>query len=160
MTKGGFIENNKAYKNHLFKPKWRLGKTIAIRIPEILETKILEVAKYLDSKSKTEVENTNFIELLEENNKLKVEVYNLQNEKQKLQQEIDNLSKTDEVKNNSNSIVSKVDKYQIAVECFGEYVKNYNLTLEELSTSRKGSKKHQLWLINNWFQSHSRDRKN
>lgn len=157
MSRGGLQPDKNGTLNHLFTPKWRLGKTTAIRIPVVLKDKVMEVAKYLDTKLKIEVENINFVEVLEENNKLKIEIYNLRNENQKLQQELNNLPKVTKSQKVSNSKDNQVNKYQIAVECFGEYVENQNLNMEELSKERKGTKKHQLWMINNWFQSQSRN---
>lgn len=157
MVKGGLTKNNKSHANYLFTPKWRLGKTTAIRIPEVLKDKVMEVARYLDNKLKIEVKNINFVEVLEENNNLKIEVYNLRNENQKLQQQLDNLSEVTKNQNSSNYENNQVNKYQLAVECFREYLESQNQNMEELSKARKGTKKHQLWLINNWFDTHSRN---
>ena len=154
MTRGGLRPNNKSDSNHLFKPKWRLGKTTAIRIPDIFKNSFLEVARYLDLKPKSEIKDINFVEVLEENNKLKIEICNLQNELRKFQQKLEIEEKLNQLDINNQVQNIEQNKYQIAVECFVEFVENQDLNIEELSKARKGSKKHQLWMIYQWLKSH------
>lgn len=153
MAKGGLRRGNKADSNHLFTPKWRLGKTTAIRIPEIFKDSFLEIAKYLDLKPKSEVENINFIEVIKENSNLKDEINNLKNRNQDLQYKFDILFKLIEKQTNINSENFSVDKYQIALECFEEFVEKQGLDFDDLSKSRKATKKHQLWMIREWFEN-------
>ena len=54
-------------------------------------------------------------------------------------------------KSNQNKQKNSQNKYQIAVECFGEFVESQKLNMEDLSKSRKGTKKHQLYEINQWL---------
>ena len=49
--------------------------------------------------------------------------------------------------------ISKRSRYQIAVECFDEFIKSKNLNMGDLSKSRKGTKNYQLFEINQWLKS-------
>lgn len=150
MPRGGLRKDSKGTTNHLFRNKWRLGKTTAIRIPEILKDSLMSVARQLD-KSELLLTNSDEIvkritdyEKVESNIEFyRDEVLKLKKENQRLAQQI----------TNQNKQKKSTSRYQIAVECFEEFVENQNLNIEELSKSRKGTKKHQLWMIKNWFES-------
>lgn len=156
MPRGGLRSNTKVESNHLFKPKWNNKKTTAIRIPEIFKDTLLAIARYLD---KPEFLDENISSIQERVINYKTLESNLEfyrTEVFKLQEQNKNLSQTIEKQTNQNKQKNQENKYQIAVECFGEFVESQNLNMKELSKARKGTKKHQLWLINNWFQAQSR----
>lgn len=134
MPRGGHRPNTKVESNHLFKPKWNNKKTTAIRIPEVFKDILLSLARYFDKPENTSIVQSlfNAIQIIENH-------------------------PTKFTNSNSKQTEEQQNKYQIAVECFEEFVENQNLNMEELSKSRKGTKKHQLWLINNWFQAKSRE---
>ena len=150
MSRGGLQKNNKSHLNHLFKNKWRLGKTTAIRIPEVLKDFLMSLAKQLDKSELMLIDNneiikqiTNYKNLESNVNLYRSEVLKLKKENDELILQIQNQNKQNNQKNN----------YQIAVECFEEFVKNQDLNFEDLSKARRGTKKHQLWQIKNWFES-------
>lgn len=153
MNKGGSKQNKASDYNHLFKPKWVLGKTAAIRIPAILKDKLLDVARYLDIKSEKEIENLDIVEQLENNTKLNNQTFKLHNENVRLNQTIDMLRHINGDLINQLEKTSKQSNYQIAIECFDEFLKSRNLNMEDLSKSRKGTKNYQLFEINQWFKS-------
>lgn len=47
------------------KPKWRLGKTVAIRIPLAIKDELMEIAKKLDSGEKDNSKNKEVAEAIE-----------------------------------------------------------------------------------------------
>lgn len=154
MTRGGLRQNNKSDSNHLFKPKWRLGKTTAIRIPEVLKNTLLEIAKHLDKTKLSLDKDANILDDIvncflykERSQKYRNVIVELRTEKRELIHELNQKSK-------QNSHKNQLNKYQIAVECFEEFLKSQNLNVEELSKARKGSKKHQLWIIYQWLKTH------
>lgn len=155
MTRGGFRANNKVESNHFFKPKWRLGKTAAIRIPAILKNRLMEVAKYLDNKSENEIKSLDIIESLKTNSELNKRTFNLHNETVRLNREIDMLIHINEDLRKQLENIAEGKCYQIAEECFTEYVNSQGVNLEDLSKSRKGTKKRQLWDISQWLKSKS-----
>lgn len=157
MNRGGLRKDKDGTTNHLFTPKWRLGKTAAIRVPDILKNKLLKVAKYLDSKSKKEIENTDIVEQLKNNTELNNRTFNLHNETVRLNREIDMLTHINKDLRKQLEKISIQNKYQIAVKCFEEYLKSQNLDLEDLAKSRKGTKKYQLYEIDRWLKSQSID---
>lgn len=153
MTRGGYRPNNKVESNHLFKPKWRLGKTAAIRIPAILKNKFLQLARYLDDESAKKLENLDIVEQIKSNDELNNRTFKLHNETVKLNKEIDMLTHINSELRKQLESISVKSRYQIAAECFEEYINSQNLKMEELSKSRKGSKKHLLFEVNQWLKS-------
>lgn len=151
MPRGGLRRDSQGTINHLFTPKWNNKKTTAIRIPEILKDKFLDLARYLDLKPKEEIIQLDFLGLIEENIKLKQEVNNYKNVSLNLENESQNLSSINDKTSNQNIQKNQQNKYQLAVECFMEFVEIQNLNVEELSKSRKGTKKHQLFEIYQWL---------
>lgn len=151
MTKGGIRPDTKVESNHLFKPKWNNKKTTAIRIPEVFKESFMALAKYLDTSefigddfSKIHEKVINY-KVLENNLKFYQEQTAKLKKKNKLVKE-----KLSEI-NNQDVQTNKQDDYQIAVRCFDEYIKSQNLNIDELSKSRKGTKKYQLYEIHNWL---------
>ena len=151
MPRGGLRKDSKGTTNHLFTPKWSHGKTVAIRIPEILKDPLISLAEYLDGR-------LNLFDLMDSNMLVnKVVRYNeLEAQNRKYSQEIERLKRerseyTNSHKSNQNSQKNQQNKYQMAVECFEEFVESKNLNMEELSKSRKGTKKHQMYEINQWL---------
>lgn len=153
MPKGGIRTDSQGRTDHLYSPKWRLGKTTAIRIPAILKHKLLELAKYLDTKQIKEVESLNVIQTIENNSELNNRTFKLHNEVVKLNRDIDMLTHINEDLREQLAKISKKSRYQIAVECFEEFIKSQNLNMEDLSKSRKGTKKHQLFEIDQWLKN-------
>lgn len=153
MPKGGLKRGKASDSNHLFKPKWSLGKTVAIRIPAILKDKFLDVARYLDIKSEKEIKNLDIVEQLKNNIELNNQTFKLHNETVRLNQKINMLIHINEDLIKQSNKISKQSRYQIAVECFDEFLKSKNLNVEDLSKSRKGTKNHQLFEINQWLKS-------
>ena len=150
----GVIKRSKASdSNHLFKPKWSLGKTAAIRIPAILKDKLLDVARYLDIKSEKEIKSLDIVEQLKNNIELNNQTFKLHNETVRLNQKIDMLVHINEELTEQLEKISKRSRYQIAVECFDEFIKSKNLNMGDLSKSRKGTKNYQLFEINQWLKS-------
>ena len=153
MTKGGYRANNKVECNHLFKPKWRLGKTAAIRIPAILKDKLLDMAKYLDNKPIKKVLSIDIVKEIENNIELNKRTFELHNETVKLNRENNMLTHINEDLRKQLDEISKKSQCQIAIEYFEKYLKSQNLNMEELSKSRKGSKKHLLFEVDQWLKS-------
>ena len=152
MPRGGLRKGNKSESNHLFKPKWNNKKTTAIRIPETFKNTLLFIARYLDNlKESSKIQelilsDIHYLELYKsETKKYEDKFEKLEQDKENFLKQINELTKKNE-RNDKN-------KYQLSVECFQEYLKSQNLNIEELSKSRKGSKKHQLFEINEWFKS-------
>jgi hypothetical protein len=155
MPKGGLRTDKDGTTNHLFKPKWNNKKTTAIRIPEVFKSVLLGIARHLDRTQISTIDDQEIIDDVvncfrykELWSKYKSRIIELRQEKRELIHEVNNLSKPNKQKNQQN-------KYQIAVECFEEFVDNQNLNMEELSKSRKGTKKHQLYEINQWLLKQS-----
>lgn len=157
MPKGGLRTDKQGTTNHLFTPKWELGKTTAIRIPEVLKDKLLALARYLDKKSKQEIEKINVVEELENNNALNQQAFKLHNHAVVLNNKIEMLTHINEELTKQLKAISKLNRYQIASECFKEFIESQQLNMEELSKSRKGTKKHQLAEINQWLIEQSED---
>ena len=159
MTRGGLRKGNKSESNHLFKPKWNNKKTVAIRIPEAFKDTLLFIARYLDtlqnSSSVQEVIKKNIHNL----SLYKKEVETSKNTIVKLQQKIDKLSRQVNIQTKQNKQNNNQNNYKIAVQCFDEFIKSQELNIEELSKSRKGTKKHQLYEINQWFIEQSKTNK-
>ena len=159
MPRGGLRPNTKVESNHLFKPKWNNKKTIAIRIPELFKACLINLARYLDKPENSSLfEDDNYIiSIIEKYNDLEA---NYQSSCQKLEEcKEENLQLKNSQGVNQNPQKSQQDKYQLAVECFEEFVKNQNLDIEKLSKSRKGTKKHQIYEINQWFIEQSKSKK-
>ena len=150
MPRGGLRKDSKGTTNHLFRNKWRLGKTTAIRIPEVLKDFLMSVAKQLDKSELLLTNSDEIVKRITDYEKVESNVEFYRNEVLKLKKENQRLSQQTF---NQNKQKKSINKYQIAVECFEEFVENQNLNIEELSKSRKGTKKHQLWMIKNWFES-------
>ena len=53
--------------------------------------------------------------------------------------------------NPRNIKIDKSNRYQIAVECFEEFIESQKLDLSELSKAKKGTKKRQLSDIHQWL---------
>ena len=156
MSRGGRRSNTKVESNHLFKPKWNNKKTTAIRIPEVFKACLINLARYLDKLENSGLfEDDNYIiSIIEKYNDLEVNYQSSCKELEECRKE--NLQPNNLHKNNQNLQRNQRDKYQIAVECFEEFVKNQSLDMEELSKSRKGTKKHQIYEINQWFIEQSK----
>lgn len=153
MSIGGAKHSKASDSNYLFKPKWTLGETAAIRIPAILKDKLLGVARYLDIKSKKEIENLDIVEQLKNSTKLNNQTFKLHNETVKLNREIDMLTHINADLRKQLEKISKQSRYKIAVECFDEFLKSKNLNVEDLSKSRKNTKNYQLFEINQWLKN-------
>lgn len=146
MPKGGILPKGEDGSiDHLYKSKWRLGKTTAIRIPIILKDFLLSLARQLD-KSGLQLDSSEFVHRFTNYQKLQSDLEFCRQKNLKLEKKNQKLNKQIQLQDKQN-------KYQIAVECFEEFVENQNLNIEELSKSRKGTKKHQLWMIRNWLES-------
>ena len=152
MPRGGLRKDSKGTTNHLFTPKWNNKKTTAIRIPEVFKTCLINLARYLDKPENSRLfEDDNYIVSI-------VKKYDdLQANYQSSCEELEECRKENLQLKNSQK--NQQDKYQIAVECFEEFVKIQNLDMEELSKSRKGTKKHQIYQINQWFIEQSKSKK-
>lgn len=157
MLTGGVKHSKASDSNHLFKPKWTLGKTVAIRIPAILKNNLLDVARYLDIKSEKEIENLDIVEQLKNNIKLNNQTFKLHNETAKLNHEIDVLTHINVDLRKQLEKISKQNRYQIAIECFDEFLKSKNLNVEDLSKSRKNTKNYQLFEVNQWLKNQDID---
>ena len=159
MPRGGYKPNTKVESNHLFKPKWNNKKTTAIRIPEVFKACLINLARYLDKHENSGLfEDDNYIiSIVEKYNDLEVNYQSICKELEEFKEENSRLKDLQRV--NQNSQKNQQNKYQIAIECFEEFVKNQNLDMEELSKSRKGTKKHQLYEINQWFIEQSKSNK-
>ena len=159
MSRGGLRPNTKVESNHLFKPKWNNRKTIAIRIPEVFKACLINLARYLDKPENSGLfEDDNYItSIIEKYNDLEVNYQSSCKELKECRKE--NLQLKDLQKTNQNLQKNQQNKYRIAVECFEEFVKNQSLDMEELSKSKKGTKKHQMYQINQWFIEQSRSKK-
>ena len=66
-------------------------------------------------------------------------------EKEKIQK----INLVEELK--GNITLDKSNRYQIAVECFEEFIESQKLDLSELSKAKKGTKKRQLSDIHQWL---------
>lgn len=150
MSRGGLRTDSKGTTNHLFRNKWRLGKTTAIRIPEVLKDFLMTVAKQLDESELLLTNSSEIIQRITNYKKVESNLEFYRNEVLKLKKENQKLSQQNLNEDKQNN---QDNKYQIAMECFEEFVENRELNFEELSKSRKGTKKYQLWEIRNWFNS-------
>ena len=158
MPRGGLRKDSKGTTNHLFKPKWNNKKTTAIRIPQVFKACLINLARYLDKPENPGLfEDDNYItSIIEKYNDLEA---NYQSSCKKLEEcKKENLRLKNLQKSNQNLQKKQQNKYQIAVECFEEFVKNQNLDMEELSKSRKGTKKYQIHQINQWFIEQSKSK--
>ena len=156
MPRGGLRKDSKGTTNHLFTPKWNNKKTTAIRIPEVFKACLINLARYLDKPENFGLfEDDNYIiSIIEKYNDLEA---NYQSSCKKLKEcKEENLQLKDLQRVNQNSQKNQQNKYQVAVECFEEFVKNQNLDMEDSSKSRKGTKKHQIYKINQWFIEQSK----
>lgn len=151
MSKGGYKKNNKVESNHLFKPKWNNKKTVAIRVPEVFKSTLLKIARHLDKTTVISLDDqkiindvANCFRYKELWTKYKNRTIELRQDKRELFKQIDNLDNKNKQKNNQ-------DKYELAVKCFGEFLESQNLNIEDLSKARKGTKKNQLYEINQWL---------
>jgi len=156
MPRGGLRRDSNYTTNHLFKPKWNNKKTTAIRIPEVFKDTLLSLARYFDKPENNGILQNSFnaIEIIENYS-------NLENKCRELDREIKELRDKNFAQQNlqietQNKQKSNQNKYQVAVECFGEFVESQNLNMEELSKSKKGTKKHQLFQINQWLMEKSK----
>ena len=154
MTRGGLRRDSRGTTDHLFKNKWRLGKTTAIRIPEVLKDLLMSIAKHLDKSELALTDSDEILKRLTEYKKLQSNADFYRNEFLKLKEK--NLELSQQISNQSNQN-SFENKYQIAVKCFEEFVEKQGLDFDDLSKSRKGTKKHQLWMIREWFESQKTD---
>ena len=156
MSRGGLRPNTKVESNHLFKPKWNNKKTTAIRIPEVFKTCLVNLARYLDKPENSGLfkDDNYIISIVEKYNDLEVNYQSSCKELEECRKE--NLQLKNLQKINQSSQKNQQDKYQVAVECFEEFVKNQNLDMEKLSKSRKGTKKYQIYEINQWFIEQSK----
>ncbi len=159
MPRGGLRPNTKVESNHLFKPKWNNKKTTAIRIPEVFKACLINLARYLDKPENSGLfKDDNYItSIIEKYNNLEA---NYQSSCEQLEEcKKENLQLKNLQKSSQNLQKKQQNKYQIAVECFREFVKDQNLDMEDLSKSKKGTKKHQIYEINQWFIEQSRSKK-
>lgn len=146
MSKGGILPRGKDGSiEHLYKGKWRLGKTTTLRIPVVLKDFLLSLARKLD-KSGLQLDSSEFIDRFTKYKKLESNLEVCKQENLKLQEKIQKSNEQIQFQNKQN-------KYQIAVECFEEFVEKQGLDFDDLSKSRKGTKKHQLWMIREWFKN-------
>ena len=152
MSKGGLRVGKDGTTNHLFKPKWNNKKTSAIRIPEVFKDVLLTIARHLDKAQISTIDDreivddvVNCFKYKELKERYKTRIIELRQDKKKLLEENEKLAKLIK-QNNSKS------KNKTAVEFFAEYLESQNLNMEDLSKSRKGTKKHQLFEINEWFK--------
>lgn len=156
MPRGGLRVDEQGTTNHLFKPKWNNKKTTAIRIPEIFKSVIMNLVRGLD---KYKIANNDGLVAvaimrfdLHSNNELNLMTKVTKNPDQLAKDIYQKISNEDNQKSQKN----QQNKYRIAVECFGEFVESQNLNMEELSKSRKGTKKHQIYEINQWLIEQSK----
>ena len=156
MPRGGYRANNKIESNHLFKPKWNNKKTTAIRIPEVFKTCLINLARYLDKPENSSLskEDNYIVSIIEKYDDLEANYQSTCRELKEYKRQ--NLGLIDSQKIHQNSQKNQQNKYQVAVECFGEFVESQNLNMDELSKSRKGTKKHQMYEINQWLIKQSK----
>ena len=152
MARGGLRKNNKSGFNHLFKPKWNNKKTTAIRIPEIFKDTLLFIAKYLDILQNSDAVQKIIVEDIQNLSLYKKELEKSKIEIKKLQKNLKNIPKQADKKTNQN----KLNDYQIAVKCFDEFIESQSLSIEDLSKSRKGTKKYQLYEIHSWLSEQAK----
>ena len=155
MPRGGLRRGNKSEYNHLFKPKWNNKKTTAIRVPEVFKSLLLRLARVLDTQDISIKNSATSIVLFKQNNIEEQIKYIVDNSSENLDSISRKIYFSLEEQVNSNLQKQNINKYKIAVECFGEFVENQGLNMEELSKSRKGTKKHQLYEINQWLVEQS-----
>lgn len=153
MSRGGLREGNKSGQNHLFKKKWHLGKTTAIRIPEVLKDCLLAIAKELDNSGKLLDQDIKVSERITKYESVKTRMQNYKKRLLELRREKIKLLKENEKLVNQSKQENQFDKYKIAVKCFEEFLKSQSLDIEDLSKSKKGTKKHQLWEIKSWLEA-------
>lgn len=139
------------------KPKWELGKTVAIRIPEVLKDKVLEVARYFDGQPKKQIKQIDLVSEIENNKSLNDKVYKLHNDNTVLRNRIEDLMQRNQDLSKQLEKYKKKNKYQLSNECFKEYLAEIEMTLAELEASRKGTKKRQLLEISQWFDRQSKE---
>lgn len=151
MPRGGRRPNTKVESNHLFKPKWNNKKTTAIRIPEVFKDCFIALARYLDKSEFSGNFDINLVDKVVDYDNVKSDLNEYQSEIIKLREENIKLSQEINNQTNQNKQKNQPNNYLIAVECFGEFVEKNDLTIEDLSKARKGTKKHQLYEINQWL---------
>lgn len=156
MSRGGLRPNTKVESNHLFKPKWNNKKTIAIRIPEVFKSCLINLARYLDKPENSSLfkDDNYIISIIEKYNDLEANYQSTCRELEECRKQ--NLELKDSQKIHQNLQKNKQNKYQVAVVCFGEFMESQNLNMDELSKSRKGTKKHQMYEINQWLIKQSK----
>lgn len=151
MPRGGLRKTKEGKTNHLFTPKWNNKKTTAIRIPEVFKNCLISLARYLDKPENSSLskEDNYIVSIIEKYNDLEANYQSTCKELKECRRQ--NLELIDSQKIHQNSQKNQQNKYQVAVECFGKFVESQNLNMDELSKSRKGTKKYQMYEINQWL---------
>jgi len=138
-------------KGYLNSGSWHLGKTAVIRVPEILKEKVVQLAKILDSQTDYESSFQAMIQSDKQIDNSSDELKAFKKQIEKLHQKLaekQEIIKTLEQKPRQHT---SANKYKIARQCFLEFLVSQKLNLDEISKSRKGTKKHQLFTIYEWF---------
>jgi len=146
------IENSNL-KGFLNTGSWYLGKTTVIRVPEVLKEKLLRLTRILDSHTDYEAKFQTMIHPKGELVGYQEELETLKTEREHF---IQNLKEKDDIirvmdEQPCEPIGS--ERYEIATQCFLEFLTSQKLNIDDLSTARKGTKKHQLFTVYKWLDN-------
>ena len=151
MPRGGLRVDDEGTTNHLFKPKWNNKKTVAIRIPRAFKQVIMSLVRGLDEYEITANNGLVAVAIMRFGSQLNKELDLMTKSTKNPNELAEDIYQKISTQNNQNKQINSQNKYQLAVECFGEFVESQKLNMEDLSKSRKGTKKHQLYEINQWL---------
>lgn len=152
MAKGG-IQPRKSdgSTNHLFSGRWQTGKTTTMRFPLALKNSLTDIAKYLDKNQMRLNDTKSIVERLEENTQLAKQNLLLTNEIEQLKQELKFQKRLSKDKLGKTKTKKSANRYQIALECYLEYLFDNQLEISSDKLPRKGSIKRQLIDIKKWL---------
>ena len=138
-------------KGYLNSGSWALGRTTVIRVPEILKQKLIQLARMLDSQEDYEAEFQAMVQSKQLRNKHSEELTAWEYQRDCLYQKLKEKDEIIRALQQKPQQPTSTNKYKIARQCFLEFLVSQKLNIDEISKSRKGTKKHQLFTIYEWF---------
>lgn len=138
-------------KGYLNSGSWHLGKTVVIRVPELLKEKLLNLARILDSQTDYEAQFEMMIEPESKSISYQDELTAWKTQRDHLLQKLAEKEEIIRALQQKPNQPTSTKKYKIARQCFLEFLVSQKLNIDEISKSRKGTKKHQLFTIYEWF---------
>lgn len=142
---------NSNLKGYLNSGSWHLGRTIVIRVPEILKEKLLKLARILDNQEDYETQFQMMVDSESKSTSYQDELTAWKTQRDHLLQKLKEKEEIIRALGQKPKQPTSSNKYKIARQCFLEFLVSQKLNIEDISTSRKGTKKHQLFMIYEWF---------